>query len=159
MKWVKEPVRLGRPADVDALVGLVREYCAEDDHVFEVSRVRAALAPLLAHDRYGVIWVIGEPLQGYAVVTWGYSLESGGLDALLDEVYVRKRGRGLGARLVRAAMDDSAARGIGRMFLETEGNNEGARRFYARHGFQIEDSVWMSRELEPLTGSTSAETD
>jgi ribosomal protein S18 acetylase RimI-like enzyme len=148
MKSSMEPVRPGRPADIETLVSMVREYCIEDGHVFEESRVRAALASLLADDRHGVVWVIGAPVQGYAVVTWGYSLESGGPDALLDEVYVRVRGRGLGARLLQAALDDSAARGMARMFLETETRNEGARRFYARHGFTIEDSIWMSRELD-----------
>lgn len=33
------------------------------------------------------------------------------------------------------------------MFLETESPNEGARRFYRRHGFEADDSTWMSREL------------
>jgi ribosomal protein S18 acetylase RimI-like enzyme len=31
--------------------------------------------------------------------------------------------------------------------LETERDNEGARRFYTRHGFTSEDSLWMSIDL------------
>lgn len=33
--------------------------------------------------------MIGEPPLGYAIVTWGYSLESGGREALLDEIYLK----------------------------------------------------------------------
>lgn len=147
MKSAMEPVRLARKADTEALVRLVQEYCIEDGHEFTETRVRAALAPLLKSDRHGVVWVIGEPVLGYAAVTWGYSLESGGRDALLDEVYVRERGHGLGTRLLQAILDDCVTRGIGRIFLETEAPNEPARRFYSRLGFENEDSIWMCRNL------------
>lgn len=147
MAQTPDTVRLAQPADADALVQLVREYCIEDHHEFREARVRSALSHLLEDDSFGLVWVIGDPLAGYAVVTWGYSLESGGRDALLDEVYVRERGRGTGARLLRAAIDDAIARGMKRMFLETEAGNRGARRFYTRLGFAVENSVWMSRDL------------
>jgi len=149
MKAMSDPVRLAVSADTEALVQLVREYCIEDGHEFVESRVRTALAPLLQDDRHGVIWVIGEPPLGYAAVTWGFSLESGGRDALLDEVYLRERGRGLGTQLLQCIIDDLVARGMNRVFLETEAPNEQARRFYARYGFATEDSIWMSRSLAP----------
>jgi len=147
MKFASEPVRLAVSADTEALVQLVREYCIEDRHEFVESRVRRALAPLLKDDQHGVVWVIGEPLLGYAAVTWGYSLESGGRDALLDEFYIRERGRGLGTQLLQCIIDDLVTRGMNRIFLETEAPNQGARRFYARYGFATEESVWMSRSL------------
>lgn len=140
-------VRLAGPSDLGALLMLVREYCIEDRHDFDEPQVRKALMPLLENDQLGVVWVIGMPAEGYAVVTWGYSLESGGRDALLDEVYVRERGRGSGATLLKAAITDATARGMKRMFLETESPNQAARRFYARHGFEAEDSIWMSLRL------------
>jgi ribosomal protein S18 acetylase RimI-like enzyme len=43
---------------------------------------------------------------------------------------------------------DLSCRGISRVFLETEGRNDRARRFYGRHGFLEETSVWMSRVVE-----------
>jgi hypothetical protein len=33
------------------------------------------------------------------------------------------------------------------VFLETEAHNERVRSFYARCGFEAEESVWMSRSL------------
>lgn len=121
-----------------------------DGHPFDPEMVGRALRPLLAADELGVVWLImdeGGGPAGYAVVTWGYSLESGGRDALLDEVFVRERGRGLGGAALTEILADCRRRGMARVFLETESRNEAVRRFYARHGFHTEDSVWMSLVL------------
>jgi ribosomal protein S18 acetylase RimI-like enzyme len=111
--------------------------------------VHAGLTPLLSDDRRGQVWLAedGSTPVGYAVTTWGWSLESGGLECLLDELYVRQRGAGLGSALLRQAMDAARAAGAAAMFLETEAPNDSARRFYARHGFTAEDSVWLSAPL------------
>ena len=95
------------------------------------------------------MWVLtdGEGVVGYAVVTWSWSLESGGRDCILDELYLDRRGGGLGAMLLQRAVDEARQAGAAAMFLETERLNDGPRRFYARHGFAPEDSIWMSREL------------
>jgi hypothetical protein len=44
-------------------------------------------------------------LLAYAVVTWGWSIESGGRDALLDEIYVADRSRGIGAEMMHEIME------------------------------------------------------
>jgi GNAT superfamily N-acetyltransferase len=134
-------------ADLEILLPLVEEFCAVDAHPFDAAFVRRALGPLLEDDRHGVVWLIGDPVQGYAVITWSYSLESGGSDALLDEIYLRERGRGAGSAALQAMFDDLRERGITRIFLETEDHNARARRFYGRNGFVIEPSIWMSADL------------
>lgn len=146
-------IRRAGPDDLDALVPLVREFCAADGHPFDEPTVRRAAGPLLADDMVGQIWLVvdaaaGAP-AGYGVVTWGYSLESGGRDALLDELYVRERNQGAGSVALQAMMAAAAAAGARRMFLETERRNERVRGFYARLGFVTEDSVWMSIDLPP----------
>ena len=142
-------VRRADPADLDALLPLVAEFCAVDGHEFAPARVGSALRPLLADDGLGQVWVLADDggLGGYAVVTWGWSLEAGGREALLDELYVRERNQGAGALLLEAAAVGSRAAGASRLFLETESANAAVRRFYARHGFAAEDSVWMQRPL------------
>jgi GNAT superfamily N-acetyltransferase len=140
-------IRRASSADLETLIPLIAEFAALDRHTFEEAVVRSALVPLLESDRLGVVWMIGDPPQGYAVVTWGYSLESGGRDALVDELYLRERGRGIGGAALEAMVADLEARGMRRVFLETEAHNERVRGFYARHGFSEEDSVWMVRDL------------
>ena len=114
----RRPLRLATPSDLPELLGLVREFCAVDHRDFDEARVRDALVPLL---------------------------ESGGADALLDEIYVRERRRGRGSELLRHIMQDLESRGLSRIFLETERHNEAVRRFYARHGFEEESSIWMCK--------------
>ena len=142
-------IRRAVPGDLDGLLALAEAYCAADHHDFAADRVRAAMAPLLEDDRHGIILVLDglRGPSGYAVVTWGYSIESGGIECLLDEIYIADRGRGLGRRLLDACLARAREHGCRTMFLETEAHNDGARRFYARAGFTAETSVWMGRPL------------
>jgi GNAT superfamily N-acetyltransferase len=149
---VTEPlvIRRATDADLDVLVPLVSEFYLVDRHEFDPAVVRAALGPLLAGDEHGVVLLVGRPEPvGYAVVTWGYSLEAGGRECVLDEIYVRERGGGLGTALIAAAMDAARAGGALRMALETERPNSRARGFYQRHGFAVDDSIWLARWLTP----------
>lgn len=146
---VTTTVRRAEPADLDLLVELAAEYCAADGHVFDEPTVRAGFAPLLDDDRWGVVWVAcrDDVVDAYGVVTWGWSIEIGGLDVVLDELYVRTRGLGTGTQLIRRLEADCRERGVKRIFLETEVANESARRLYAREGYEADDSIWMSKEL------------
>ena len=144
-------MRRAGPADLDELLPLVREFCDIDHHPFDLGRVTRALEPLLVDDTHGQVWLIGRDdafgFDGYAVITWGYSLESGGREALIDELYVRERGAGLGTAALNEMLASASAAGARRVFLETERHNSRVRSFYARLGFQTDDSVWMSRDL------------
>lgn len=131
------------------MIELSRRYCQADLHQYDEARARAGFLPLLVDDEFGAVWMIcDEDPVGYAVVTWGWSIESGGRDALLDEIYVDDQGAGNGALVLSHVIEDCRRRGLPRIFLETESHNEGARRLYRRYGFQTEDSIWMTFDLE-----------
>lgn len=144
-------VRLAGPHDAAEILRLARGYAQADHHAFDETHVARALHPLLASDTYGVVLVADAThhLDGYAVLTWGYGLESGGVEALLDEVYVQARGQGTGSRLLAAVIEHARSHGARTIFLETEAHNDTARAFYRQHGFAVENSVWMRRELTP----------
>lgn len=137
-------IRRAAPEDLGALLGLVREFYLVDGHDYDHDALVRALGPLLDGDEHGGVWLFD---TGYAVLTWGYSLESGGRDALLDEFYVRDRGRGTGSAVLAELADVARAAGASRVFLETERPNHAARRFYRRSGFTEEDSTWLSLVL------------
>jgi ribosomal protein S18 acetylase RimI-like enzyme len=142
-------VRRARAADLDTLVALHRSFCDADDHPFDGERARRAFLPLLQGDARGVVWMIDEP-AAYAVLTWGWSIEAGGPEAVLDEVYVSRPGHGIGGRLIDHLVADGVRRGLSRIVLETETHNERARRLYERHGFVTDDAIWMSLEFTDL---------
>jgi GNAT superfamily N-acetyltransferase len=137
------------------LLVLNQEYCAADGHRFDAEVARAGFVPLLADDTLGVVWVVEAPeppvdtgaIGGYAVVTWGWSIEAGGREALLDEIYVRERRLGIGAAMMPFVVAACRQAGARRIILETERANVDARRFYLRHGFTPDDSVWLSHPL------------
>jgi len=127
-----------------------RQFCDLDRHPFDDERARRAFEPLVADDTHGVVWITDRP-EGYAVITWGWSIEAGGFEAVLDEIFVGERGRGNGSALLDHLLADAERRGIARVFLETEVHNDTVRRLYERHGFAVDDSIWMSREFTDLT--------
>ncbi len=143
-------IRRAGPEDLDSLVELHRAFCDADRHPFSEARVRAAFEPLVADDRWGAVWIVDDP-PAYAVLTWGWSIEAGGIEAVLDEIFVSIPNRGTGAALIDHLVEDARGRGLARIFLETERHNEAARRLYARHGFAEDDSIWMSLEFTDLS--------
>ena len=142
-------VRPATPADLDVLVELAAEYCEADGHDFDEPTVRAGFRPLLDDDRHGIVRVaeLDGAVDGYGVVTWGWSIEIGGLDVVLDEIYARTKGRGVGTTVLRHLEAECRDRGVKRIFLETELPNEAARRLYEREGYAADTSIWMSKEL------------
>ena len=141
--------RRANSADLEAMLSLISEFYEIDRHAYDEDRVAAALAPMLADDSLGQVWVLDDGIgpTGYAIITWTWSLESGGRDCILDEIYVREQGAGAGAELIERAISEAEAYGALALFLETEAHNTRVRGFYSRHGLAVEDSVWMSTRL------------
>jgi ribosomal protein S18 acetylase RimI-like enzyme len=70
---------------------------------------------------------------------------------VLDEIFVVDRGAGIGSALVEHVLVDGRRRGLARIFLETEAHNERVRRFYRRHGFRTDDSIWLAHDFVDLS--------
>ena len=153
-------LRRANKQDRPLLLTLIEEFCRVDQHVFEARRVSIALGPLLENDNLGIVYLVEtertgasgstgvqETVCGYVIITWGYSIESGGREGLIDEIYLRRPGQGLGSALFPLLLDALAPFELKVMFLETERGNDRARRFYQRHGFVEDDSIWMSRGI------------
>jgi GNAT superfamily N-acetyltransferase len=145
------PFRLATPADLEALLALQRAYYAEAGYRFHPARARTALAGLLGDRALGFVWAAdagGAPVA-YAVLTLGYSLEYGGRDAFLDELYVAPAARRHGlARAALAAIEAGArALAVRQLHLEVERSLAGARALYRRAGFADHDRLLMSKAL------------
>ena len=82
--------------DIEAILGPIQRLYEHDRIAFDKPAALAALHGLLNDPRHGVVWAIKEEegVIGYAVVTFGYSLEFRGVDAFLDELYVMESHRG-----------------------------------------------------------------
>ena len=83
------------------------------------------------------------------MITWGWGIESGGAEALIDEMFVAAeyRHQGVGTLLMTAGQARASAKDVKVSFLETEQNNPESRELYDRLGFEVESSIWMSKRI------------
>ena len=137
--------------DLEILVGFVAEYYALDGHTFEEGRVRAALETLIRDESLGRLWVIGDGAMpvGYAVLTFGFSLEYGGRDAFVDEVFIQEpyRGKGWGRRAMEFAEEAARNLGVRALHLEVTRANARARTLYESLGYQEHDRPLLTKLL------------
>ena len=138
-------------SDVDALIPYIRKLYAQDLIVFEEQIVRAGLIGLIEDGSKGKVWMIrdGEQTVGYAVLTYGYSLEFHGRDAFLDELFVSEehRGRGIGRQTVQFLLGECRKTGVHAIHLEVDRSNEKAQELYRKLGFFDHDRYLMTKWL------------
>lgn len=85
-------LRAATPGDCAVLVELMSEFYAESGYPLNRQRAQLAFSELLADERLGLIWLIqaGPEIAGYVVLTLGYSMEYGGRDAFVDDLFIRQ---------------------------------------------------------------------
>lgn len=141
------------PSELGPLWRMVQAMNAEDGHPVS-ERSRAALEVLLKTPAYGkAFWVVagitgGAPRVGYAIVCFGYSVELGGRDLLIDEIYIvpEHRGSGIGTAALRAIEAEARAMGFASVFLEVMAGNQ-AEGLYRRLGYADRESVFLGKTL------------
>lgn len=138
--------------DLEKLLPLVADFHKGQQIEQDETQRREALSPLLKGEPYGAIYLIGPTRApvGYVVITFGWSVEFGGLDAFIDEFYIRPgvRGRGMGTDVLTALPNALAQAGVKAVHLEVERDNDTAQRLYMRAGFDRRDRyMLMSRKL------------
>lgn len=147
-----ETVRQASRSDLDTLVALMSDFYAESGFSLDPERAAVAFAGLLEDDRLGRIWIVAgdEGAAGYLVCTLGYSMEYGGHDAFIDDLYVKPgfRGRGLGTLALETARAFCLARGVRAIHLEVDRANAPAQRLYRKLGFRSNDRELLTLRLE-----------
>lgn len=138
--------------DVDVLVELVRQYYLFDHIVFDEPRVRRALAELLDNPSFGRVWLItaeGNPV-GYMVLVMDFSIESGGRDAFLDELYLvpSHRRLGIGALALQQAEAVCRELGLHALHLQVEQANAPAQGLYRKAGFEAHTRLVMTKVID-----------
>jgi ribosomal protein S18 acetylase RimI-like enzyme len=149
---VSEPAfRPATTGDLDALVQMMRAFYAHEGIGFDPDVARPAMRGLLEDGTRGRAWLVvdSEGPAGYVVLTLGWSLEYGGRDAFLDEIFLaeRLRGRRLGERAIDLALEACRALGVRALHLEVERANARAQSLYRRLGFADHDRYLMTKWL------------
>ncbi|MEO7760482.1 MAG: GNAT family N-acetyltransferase [Casimicrobiaceae bacterium] len=135
-------------ATLPGALAVLTEFLTDDPHYRSSSAAygdagpdatRAALELFLAKPELGFVFVAraGEDVIAACVVCYAISTSRGGLVVKLDDVSVRKAnlGQGVGSAMLNSLKDFLRARGVSRIDCGCHRDNEGAWRFYERHGF------------------------
>lgn len=141
-------VHLAGPDDLDRLETMVATYHGSAGIESTPDDRRAAIEPLLAGSPHGAIWLIGPRMSpvGYVAVSFGWSLELGGMDGFIDEIWLREavRGRGMGGEALSELLKSLEQAGVKAMHLEVDKDTP-AGRLYRRLGFKERRYALMTR--------------
>ncbi len=143
---------LGKLEHQEKILPLIAAFHAEEGIESDEEKRIAGITPLLEGNPYGAAYLIGPARApiGYIVVCFGWSVEFGGLDAIIDELYIRPgvRGRGIATEALSALPKALSAYGLRAVHLEVDRTNEAAIKLYRRVGFRERDNyMFMTRVL------------
>jgi ribosomal protein S18 acetylase RimI-like enzyme len=117
----------------------------------DAAKQERGLRLILADASIGRIYVAreGARVLGSVSILRSISTAEGGPAGHLEDFIVRPecRGRGLGAKLLAYALEQSRAAGLLRLILLTDGVNAGAQRLYERAGFTRSGMLPMRLKL------------
>jgi GNAT superfamily N-acetyltransferase len=109
------------------------------------------LKSVIENDDVGDILVIRDDDNVIAMVNILYTVSTalGARVGILEDMVVSSAGRGLGvgSKLLERALEFAREKGCRRITLLTDHNNEGAQRFYQKHGFSLSTMMAFRKSL------------
>ena len=140
-------LHLAEEGDIEKLLPLIAAFHRVENIEQSDDNRRDAILPLLQGSPHGAIWLIGprRAPAGYIAISFGWSIEMGGMDGLIDEFFIREsiRGRGMGTEVLSALIPQLAKAGLKALHLEVSKNNEKAQKIYAKRGFRMRDGYHL----------------
>lgn len=133
-------IRQATSADIAVLVDLMADFYAEADFALDRDWAARSFAALLADPQRNAAWIAwlgGKPV-GHAVLCARHSMEFGGLDGSIDDLYVRPtaRRRGIARALLERLIAHARAQGVLALHVEVAPTNAAAQAIYAAHGLR-----------------------
>jgi GNAT superfamily N-acetyltransferase len=145
--------RPGGPKDFNSLLKLTTAYYRFDKIPYDLPSLRRGLETLLRNPSQGQAWLMEthhKPV-GYALLTYNFDLEYGGIEGMLTDLYVEKkyRNRGVGSLALYELEDFCRERGIRTIELQVLHRNKAAETFYRQAGFRILPRKVMVFDVRP----------
>lgn len=133
-------IRDARLADIPQLARLLNcLFDQEADFQPDTDKQERALDAIIRNPAIGRIFVMEDKdiAMGMVSLLFTISTAQGGPVCWLEDMVVtpEMRGRSIGTRLLRHAIDQARLMGLSRISLLTDRVNSDAQRFYARNGF------------------------
>jgi GNAT superfamily N-acetyltransferase len=129
------------PKDRAVLLKFVTEYYRFDKIPFDKKSLSKGLDTMLRNVSQGQAWLMESHHKpvGYAVLTYNFDLEYGGVEGMLTDLYVSKRfrNRGIGSLALYEIEDFCRERGIRAIEVQVLNRNRAAETFYRKAGFSL----------------------
>ena len=151
MKGLKSMIRDIAPDDKTAFLEMVEKLYASNAVAHNVDRkiFEATFDAAIAKSHYVRAYIIedNEEPVGYALLSFSYATEVGGLVVLLEELYVCDscRGKGLGSKFIHFMEQEYPS--AKRFRLEVSKENKQALDLYRRLGYKVLNYVQMVRDI------------
>lgn len=145
-------IRRLQASDLPVVQGLL-EQLSDTAHAdtFQPGRLEQLLAEMetLPHIYLNLVYETDGMVCGFLSMVFYRTLFHAGGTALINELVVDRsaRGQGLGRALVQAAVAEARSRGMDEIEVGTERNNQAARSFYHRVGFD-QEYILLGQEFD-----------
>lgn len=145
-------IHLAGPDDAPRLLALIAKFHEECRIERTDAQREGALMPLLEGSPLGAAWLFGpaKAPTGYTIITFGWSMEFGGMDAFVDELFIRPsvRKRGIASEVLMAISSSLSDVGVKALHLEVDREDAATQRLYSRAHFKLRDRyALMTRTL------------
>ncbi|MQY41239.1 GNAT family N-acetyltransferase [Epibacterium sp. SM1969] len=143
-------LQLAKPEHLEKLAALAAAFREERGEEVHEDGLNAALMPLLDGNPYGAAYLIGPARAaiGYLVLGFTWDMERGGLQGLLQEIYIRPpvRGRGIATEALLQLIKTMS--GAGLLDIQVKLADEGAAGLFQRVRFApVETPISLIRPL------------
>lgn len=127
-------------SELDEILALMAKFYVHFQYRYEATLQRRTLEGFLSNPGWGSIWLVklDGTAVGYVALTYGFSFEFGGRDAFVDEFFIEEgnRNKGIGSWVLKAVQQKMPELGLNALHLQTEADNERAKRLYQSLGFR-----------------------
>jgi diamine N-acetyltransferase len=130
---------------------MVKDFWALEQIPFSSEAVLKVWHKAWAQPEFVRAWLLEfeSEVVGYVVLTFGFSLEYGGLDAYVDELFVKLefRGRGFAAQALAFLTLECQKLNVVALHLEVDTSNHSAKSLYAKMGFASTARELLNKDL------------
>ncbi len=140
------------PEDENSVMEMVKEFYQSDavDHKVDPSVLRETFQNAASENKMirGLVLEEDAVMAGYAYLTFYFASEIGGINLMIEEIFLKKeyRGKGYGRAFFEWVFREYPD--VKRYRLEVTKANEGAAALYRKVGFQFLDYRQMIKDTE-----------
>lgn len=140
-------LEIAGPSQLGDLLPLVAAYHHFEQISLSADIRKKSVERLLNDGTLGEVWLIRKTdlVIGYIVVCFGYSIEFGGREVIIDELYIEspERGMGVGAEVIGRLKGLMRAHDVVAIQLEVGHQNDRAKSLYVKSGFSYRDKYQL----------------